>query len=64
MAGAVSVHASAGFFNQAGGFEFPAFLGFTAAAVGIAGAGRWLRSPARSAGTPPGSSPSSPASAP
>ncbi|WP_405997348.1 DoxX family membrane protein [Streptomyces sp. NBC_00829] len=41
MAGAVSVHAPAGFFNQSGGFEYPAFLGFTAAAVGIAGAGRY-----------------------
>ncbi|MGR4878355.1 DoxX family membrane protein [Streptomyces sp. LARHCF249] len=40
MAGAVSVHAPAGFFNQGGGFEYPAFLGFTAAAVGLAGAGR------------------------
>lgn len=39
MAGAVSVHVPAGFFNQAGGFESPAFLGFTAASIGIAGAG-------------------------
>ncbi|UQW99558.1 DoxX family membrane protein [Streptomyces sp. RerS4] len=41
MAGAVSVHAPAGFFAQAGGYEYPAFLGFTAAAVGLAGAGRY-----------------------
>ncbi|RST11554.1 DoxX family protein [Streptomyces sp. WAC05374] len=41
MAGAVSVHAPAGFFNQSGGFEYPAFLGFTAAAIGVAGAGRY-----------------------
>jgi putative oxidoreductase len=41
MAGAVSVHLPAGFFNQAGGFEYPAFLGFTSAAIGIAGAGRY-----------------------
>ncbi|MGW0753306.1 DoxX family protein [Streptomyces sp. NPDC002587] len=41
MAGAVSVHAPAGFFNQGGGFEYPAFLGFTAAAVGLAGPGRY-----------------------
>ncbi|MFF3243813.1 DoxX family protein [Streptomyces sp. NPDC002870] len=41
MAGAVSVHVPAGFFNQAGGFEYPAFLGFTAASIGIAGAGRY-----------------------
>ncbi|MFE9401423.1 DoxX family membrane protein [Streptomyces sp. NPDC006530] len=41
MAGAVSVHAPAGFFAQGGGFEYPAFLGFTAAAVGLAGAGRY-----------------------
>ncbi|MEU8527384.1 DoxX family membrane protein [Streptomyces sp. NPDC048629] len=40
MAGAVSVHAPAGFFAQGGGFEYPAFLGFTAAAIGVAGAGR------------------------
>lgn len=41
MAGAVAVHAPAGFFNQGGGFEYPAFLGFTAAAVGLAGPGRY-----------------------
>ncbi|MFJ8649778.1 DoxX family membrane protein [Streptomyces sp. NPDC093546] len=41
MAGAVAVHAPAGFFNQSGGFEYPAFLGFTAAALGMAGAGRF-----------------------
>lgn len=40
MAGAVSVHVPAGFFSASGGFEFPAFLGFTAAAIGIAGPGR------------------------
>ncbi|MFF1481926.1 hypothetical protein ACFVYD_31000 [Streptomyces sp. NPDC058301] len=31
----------AGFFATAGGFEYPAFLGFTAAAIGVAGAGRY-----------------------
>ncbi|MFF8293491.1 DoxX family protein [Streptomyces sp. NPDC016309] len=41
MAGAVAVHAPAGFFNQSGGFEYPAFLGFTAAAIGVTGAGRY-----------------------
>ncbi|MDX2388917.1 MULTISPECIES: DoxX family protein [unclassified Streptomyces] len=41
MAGAVAVHAPAGFFAQEGGYEYPAFLGFTAAAVGLAGAGRY-----------------------
>ncbi|MEX0167989.1 DoxX family membrane protein [Streptomyces sp. LMG1-1-1.1] len=41
MAGAVSVHAPAGFFAAAGGYEYPAFLGFTAAAIGITGAGRY-----------------------
>ncbi|MEU7071366.1 DoxX family membrane protein [Streptomyces narbonensis] len=41
MTGAVAVHAPAGFFAQAGGYEYPAFLGFTAAAIGIAGAGRY-----------------------
>ncbi|MEU0374807.1 DoxX family membrane protein [Streptomyces sp. NPDC006283] len=41
MAGAVSVHAPAGFFAQSGGFEYPAFLGFTAAAIGVMGPGRY-----------------------
>ncbi|GGZ96391.1 RpiR family transcriptional regulator [Streptomyces subrutilus] len=41
MAGAVSVHAPAGFFAQGGGYEYPAFLGFTAAAIGLAGPGRY-----------------------
>ncbi|MFD9648603.1 DoxX family protein, partial [Streptomyces sp. NPDC059082] len=41
MAGAVAVHAPAGFFAQGGGFEYPAFLGYTAAAIGITGAGRY-----------------------
>ncbi|MGW5425032.1 DoxX family membrane protein [Streptomyces sp. NPDC003943] len=40
MAGAVAVHAPSGFFAMEGGFEYPAFLGYTAAAIGIAGAGR------------------------
>jgi putative oxidoreductase len=37
----VAVHAPAGFFNQSGGYEYPAFLGFTAAAIGVTGAGRY-----------------------
>ncbi|MGW8887151.1 DoxX family membrane protein [Streptomyces sp. NPDC055749] len=41
MAGAVAVHAPAGFFAMSGGYEYPAFLGFTAAAIGLAGAGRY-----------------------
>ncbi|AKL64707.1 MULTISPECIES: DoxX family protein [Streptomyces] len=41
MAGAVSVHAPAGFFAQGGGFEYPAFLGFVAAALGVSGPGRY-----------------------
>lgn len=41
MAGAVAVHAPAGFFAQSGGYEYPAFLGFTAAAIGLAGPGRY-----------------------
>ncbi|MET9888235.1 DoxX family protein [Streptomyces sp. NPDC006430] len=41
MAGAVSVHAPAGFFAQGGGLEYPAFLGFTAACLGLAGPGRF-----------------------
>jgi putative oxidoreductase len=41
MAGAVAVHAPAGFFATGGGYEYPAFLGFTAAAIGVTGAGRY-----------------------
>ncbi|MFD3652853.1 DoxX family protein [Streptomyces sp. 24-1644] len=41
MAGAVAVHAPAGFFAQGGGYEYPAFLGFTAAAIGLSGPGRY-----------------------
>ncbi|MFF2655184.1 DoxX family protein [Streptomyces sp. NPDC058045] len=41
MAGAVAVHAPSGFFVQRGGYEYPAFLGFTAAAIGLAGPGRF-----------------------
>lgn len=41
MAGAVAVHAPAGFFAQGGGYEYPAFLGFTAAALGLIGPGRY-----------------------
>lgn len=41
MAGAVSVHAPAGFFAQSGGFEYPAFLGFVAAGLGLSGPGRY-----------------------
>ncbi|MER5777781.1 DoxX family membrane protein [Streptomyces sp. NPDC002039] len=41
MAGAVSVHAPAGFFAQGGGFEYPAFLGYVAAGLGLAGPGRY-----------------------
>ena len=32
---------SAGFFAQGGGYEYPAFLGFTAAAIGLTGPGRY-----------------------
>ncbi|MET9297467.1 DoxX family membrane protein [Streptomyces sp. NPDC003077] len=41
MAGAVSVHAPAGFFVTSGGYEYPAFLGYVAAALGLAGPGRY-----------------------
>lgn len=41
MAGAVSVHAPAGFFVTEGGYEYPAFLGFAAACLGIVGPGRY-----------------------
>ncbi|WP_327250836.1 DoxX family protein [Streptomyces sp. NBC_01244] len=40
MAGAVSVHAPAGFFAQGGGFEYPALLGTVAACLGVTGPGR------------------------
>ncbi|MTE22075.1 DoxX family membrane protein [Streptomyces sp. TRM43335] len=39
MAGAVSVHAPAGFFVTEGGYEYPAFLGFAAACLGVTGPG-------------------------
>ncbi|MEC4017883.1 DoxX family protein [Streptomyces sp. H27-D2] len=41
MAGAVAVHAPAGFFAASGGYEYPAFLGFVAAGIGLAGPGRF-----------------------
>ncbi|MFJ2115151.1 MULTISPECIES: DoxX family membrane protein [unclassified Streptomyces] len=41
MAGAVAVHWSGGFFAQSGGFEYPALLGWTAASIGLIGAGRY-----------------------
>jgi putative oxidoreductase len=40
MAGASSVHVPAGFFAQSGGFEYPAFLGWTAMCLGVTGPGR------------------------
>lgn len=41
MAGAVAVHAPSGFFAMGGGYEYPAFLGFVAAAIGVTGAGSY-----------------------
>ncbi|MCL2550561.1 MAG: DoxX family membrane protein [Actinomycetia bacterium] len=41
MAGATAVHRPGGFFATAGGFEYPAYLGFVAAALGVAGPGRY-----------------------
>ncbi|MER7754311.1 DoxX family protein [Kitasatospora sp. NPDC097643] len=41
MAGAVAVHAPAGFFTVSGGYEYPAFLGATGLALGLAGPGRY-----------------------
>ncbi|WP_407912431.1 DoxX family protein [Kitasatospora sp. NE20-6] len=41
MAGAIAVHAPAGFFAQGGGFEYPALLGTCGLALGLAGAGRY-----------------------
>ncbi|MET9967008.1 RpiR family transcriptional regulator, partial [Streptomyces sp. NPDC006356] len=40
MAGAATVHAPNGFFNQEGGFEYAATLGLAAAGLAIAGPGR------------------------
>ncbi|MDI3402407.1 DoxX family protein [Streptomyces cavernicola] len=41
MAGAVAVHRPAGFFAMQGGYEYPAYLGFVAAGLGLAGPGRY-----------------------
>jgi putative oxidoreductase len=41
MTGAVSVHAPAGFFVTEGGYEYPAFLGFVATCISVAGPGRY-----------------------
>ncbi|WP_194899159.1 DoxX family membrane protein [Catenulispora pinisilvae] len=41
MSAAVEVHRPAGFFNSAGGYEYPAFLALAAAGLGLAGPGRF-----------------------
>ncbi len=41
MAGAVAVHRPGGFFATQGGYEYPAYLGFVAATLGLSGAGRY-----------------------
>ncbi|MDI3386238.1 DoxX family membrane protein [Streptomyces sp. B-S-A8] len=41
MAGAVAVHSPSGFFAMQGGYEYPAYLGFVAAGLGLAGPGRY-----------------------
>ncbi|MFI6443740.1 DoxX family protein [Kitasatospora sp. NPDC050543] len=41
MAGAIAVHTPAGFFATSGGYEYPALLGATGVALGVAGAGRY-----------------------
>ncbi|MFG2845848.1 DoxX family protein [Kitasatospora sp. NPDC048296] len=41
MATAVAVHAPAGFFAMSGGYEYPALLGATGLAIGLAGPGRY-----------------------
>ncbi|MDI3418671.1 DoxX family protein [Streptomyces luteolus] len=41
MAGAVAVHSRAGFFAMQGGYEYPAYLGFVAAGLGLSGPGRY-----------------------
>ncbi|QFR97628.1 DoxX family membrane protein [Streptomyces tsukubensis] len=40
MGAAAAVHAPGGFFAQGGGYEYPAFLGFAAAALSVTGPGR------------------------
>jgi putative oxidoreductase len=41
MTGASSVHVPAGFFNDRGGLELPALLGFAGTALAVAGPGRF-----------------------
>ncbi|MFD4789551.1 DoxX family protein [Streptomyces sp. NPDC058459] len=41
MAGAVSLHWPNGFFATAGGYEYPAYLGYIATCVGVTGPGRY-----------------------
>ncbi|MGW0902142.1 DoxX family protein [Streptomyces sp. NPDC002853] len=41
MAGATAVHAPNGFFSQAGGYEYPAFLGMVAATLAVTGPGAY-----------------------
>ncbi|MEU1332071.1 DoxX family membrane protein [Streptomyces sp. NPDC005865] len=41
MAGATAVHTPNGFFSQGGGYEYPAYLGMVAAALAVAGPGRY-----------------------
>ncbi|MET8811557.1 DoxX family membrane protein [Streptomyces sp. NPDC004549] len=41
MSGAVAVHRKSGFFITSGGYEYPAYLGFVAATVGLFGPGRY-----------------------
>ncbi|MFD6027784.1 DoxX family protein [Streptomyces griseoluteus] len=41
MGGAVSVHRPNGFFAAAGGYEYPAYLGYIATCIGLTGPGRY-----------------------
>ncbi|MFE0171768.1 DoxX family protein [Streptomyces sp. NPDC059002] len=41
MAGATALHTPNGFFSQRGGYEYPAFLGLTSAALAVTGPGRY-----------------------
>ena len=41
MVGAISVHRPNGFFAMGGGYEYPAFLGLSAAFLGVTGPGRY-----------------------
>ena len=45
MIPAAAVHAPKGFFATGGGYEYPALLGLSAAALALAGPGDWSSMP-------------------